>query len=293
MSVQWHVEEALQIENSFQNGFKQGCQSTGNLFILNSIIEKYEVKKRPLYISYMDFKSAFDYVNRHALLFKMLSEGFGGNLFQLLPSLFAKARRHVKWNNELGELFENTYGVLQGGVISPSLFKLYIEDMGVYFGDVAGVNMVDTNTNHFLQADDLILISETRTGLQSLLYRLELYCRRWHLILIVMKTKIMIYNQKYEVVREFDDFTFEGQSIDQIGSYEYLGVIVSNSGLWFSQHFDYVKEKASQAITSANIYILDKLSKAVFRFIFTLKYLIPIFGLSLNMQVRFGVPELR
>ena len=70
-----------------------------------------------------------------------------------------------------------------------------------------------------------------------------------------MNTKVMIYNQKYELVREFDDFTFEGQSIDQVGSYKYLGVILSNSGLWFSQHFEYVKEMASRAIISANIYI--------------------------------------
>ena len=44
-----------------------------------------------------------------------------------------------------------------------------------------------------------------------------------------MKTKVMIYNQKYEVVREFDDFTFKGQSIDQVGSYKYLGVILLQS----------------------------------------------------------------
>ena len=248
------VKEALQIETPFQNGFKQGCQSTDNLFILNSIIEKYEAKKRPLYISCVDFKSAFDYVNRHALLFKMLPQGFSGNLFQLLRSLFAKARSRVKWNNELGELFENTYVVLQGGVISPSLFKLCIEDMRVYFGDVAGVNIGDTNINHLLQAGELILISETRMGLQSLLNWLELYWRQWHLILNVMKTKVMIYNQKYEVVREFDDFAFEGQTIDQVGSYKYLGVILSYTGLRFSQHFDHVKEKASRAMISANIY---------------------------------------
>ena len=72
----------------------------------------------------------------------MLSQGFSGNLFQLLRSLFAKARSRVKWNNELGELFENTYGVLQGGVIRPSLFKWYIEDMQVYFGDLAVLSTV-------------------------------------------------------------------------------------------------------------------------------------------------------
>ena len=72
---------------------------------------------------------------------------------------------------------------------------------------------------------------------------------------IYLKPLLLQYNQKYEVVREFDDFTFENQSIDQVGSYKYLGVILSNSGLRFSQRFDYVKEKASRAIISANIYI--------------------------------------
>ena len=36
---------------------------------------------------------------------------------------------------------------------------------------------------------------------------------------------------------------------------KYLGVILSNSGLRFSRHFDYVNEKASRAIISANMYI--------------------------------------
>ena len=59
--------------------------------------------------------------------------------------------------------------VSSSGVISPLLFKLQIEDMVVYFGDVAGVNIWDTNMNHLLQADDIILISQIQTSLQSLL----------------------------------------------------------------------------------------------------------------------------
>ena len=249
------IKEALKLENPFQNGFKMGSQSTDNLFILNSILEKYEANKRPLYVCYVDFKSAFDYINRHALLFKLLSQGFHGKLFTLLRSLFSKSRCRVKWNNKLGELFENTYGVLQGGVISPSLFKLYIEDMRDYFGDVAGVNIGGTKVNHLLQADDLILMSETRTRLQLLLDRLDLYCRRWHLILNVSKTKSMIFYKKYEVIRCSEQFIFGNQPIEEVDHYKYLGIIISNGSKRFSQHFSYLKEKASRAIIAASIYI--------------------------------------
>ena len=204
---------------------------------------------------YVNFKSAFDVVNRHALLFKLISQGFDGKLFSLLRSLLKKARSCVKWNSELGELFRNTYGVLQGGVIGPSSFTLYIEDMREYFGDVAGVRIGDTNINHLLQADDLIIFFETGAGLQNLLQRLELYCRRWHLILNTDKTKAMIFNAKYEILRELNNYTFEKQVIDQVSSYKYLGVIVSNQGDRFSEHYSYLKDKTLHAIVAANIYI--------------------------------------
>ena len=114
----------------------------------------------------------------------------------------------VKWNSELGELFRNTCGVLQCGVISPWLFRLYIEDMQEYFCDVAGVVIGEKPVNHLLQIDDLALLSVTGTGLQSLPSRLELYCRRWHFIPNVNKTKAMIFNEKFEVVGGVGSFSF-------------------------------------------------------------------------------------
>ena len=95
--------------------------------------DKYHALKRPLFLCYVDFKSAFDYINRHALLFKLMTQGFTGKIFEILRDLFRKAKSRVKWNSKIGELFENTCGVLQGGTICPTLFNAYIEDMQLYF----------------------------------------------------------------------------------------------------------------------------------------------------------------
>lgn len=249
------VKDVLNLNDPYQNGFKQGVQSTDNLFILNSIIEKYEAKKAPLYICFVDFKSAFDHINRSALLYKLLTQGFHGKFFRILRSLFDNTKSRVKWDNQIGELFENVYGVLQGGVISPSLFKSYIDDMRQYLGDIAGVNIGESHTNHLLQADDLILLSETRAGLQKLLNRLHTYCKRWHISLNVTKTKVMIFNDKYSIVHTPESFTYDDENIDITDSYKYLGVIVSSAGKRYAQHFDYLKRKASRAIIAAKIYI--------------------------------------
>ena len=61
-----------------------------------------------------------------------------------MQDLFKKALSKVKWNMETSEMFDNIYGVLQGGVISPSLFKLYIDDLCQYLGGSTGVTVGGT-----------------------------------------------------------------------------------------------------------------------------------------------------
>ena len=151
--------------------------SPGKLFdsILNN---RLCFSKDVLQKDYMDYISDFDFFNRHALFFKLITHGFGGRLFEIIRDLFVKAKSRVKWDMELSEMFDNVYSVLQDGVIIISLFKLYIDGMCQYFHDISGVTIGNTSINHLLLADDLVLMSETSTGLQRLVNDLERYCRR-------------------------------------------------------------------------------------------------------------------
>ena len=83
---------------------------------------------------------------------------------------------------ETSEMFDNIYGVLQGGVISSSLFKLYIDDMCQYLGGSTGVTGGGILIYHLLFADDIVLMSETSIGLQRLIHKLEIYRHRWHIL---------------------------------------------------------------------------------------------------------------
>ena len=108
--------ESLQLEDPFQNGFKKDTPVTDNIFILNGIIEKYKACKKTLYICFVDFKSAFDVIDRQALLYKLQKQDIKGNFYRILRSMLTKAKSRVKWDSKIGELFNNLYGVLQGGV---------------------------------------------------------------------------------------------------------------------------------------------------------------------------------
>ena len=49
--------------------------------------------------------------------------------------------------------------------------------------------------NHLLFLDDLLLISETSSGLQNCLEQLGKYCNKWNLNVYISKTKAMIFSK--------------------------------------------------------------------------------------------------
>ena len=246
-----YIKSALNTEDPRQNGFKAQCSAVDNAFTLNGIINKYKLKKRPLYVCFVDLKSAFDNVDRRALLLKMLLQGIDGKYLKILKSMFDKAKSQVRWNNQLGEVFDNVKGVLQGGVTSPTLFKLFLEDLPKYLDISNGVKVGNTRVHYLLQADDLILISETGTGLQKLINGLNVYCKRWHLTVNLKKTKIMIFNKKYETGASHNVFYIDGDKIPETDRYDYLGITFTTSMGKFELNTQKICDKARRAIYAA------------------------------------------
>ena len=165
--------------------------------MLNGIIQKCKLNGRPLYACFVDFKSAFDFVNRSALLFKLYSNGVQGKFLQTLKSMFQNAQSRVKWGGKIGELFENAYGVLQGGVLSPTLFKLFLDFMTGYLNRNSGVGIGNIKIDYLLFADDLVLLSESPSGLQNLIYGVEKFCSQWHMLVNLTKTKVVLLNKRF------------------------------------------------------------------------------------------------
>ena len=61
--------------------------------------------------------------------------------FRIIKSMFSKAKYCGKWNSLVDDMFTNLCGVLHGGVISATLFKLFVEDKFEYFSHDHGINL--------------------------------------------------------------------------------------------------------------------------------------------------------
>lgn len=224
-------EEATYSTDPYQFGFRKGCRTSDNVFIIDTLISYQRSKKKPLFISFIDFSKAFDFVNRSFLYYKLMKQGYGGKLIKIIQSLFSNSSARVRWEGQLGSKIDSTFGVLQGGIISPKLFNLYLADMTDYLDHNHGITVNGTTFTHLLYADDLVLVSESASGMQVLLDNLEAYCKKWHLLVNSQKSKVMVLNARQRLINNAEqlNFTVCGQNLEIVNSYKYLGQIISNS----------------------------------------------------------------
>ena len=72
------LKGAIQVNIFNRNGFKHGARATDNDFLMNGLIDISSVRRRPLYVSYIEFKSAFDKITRTGLMYKSFMRGVSG-----------------------------------------------------------------------------------------------------------------------------------------------------------------------------------------------------------------------
>ncbi len=72
-----------------------------------------------------------------------------------------------------------------------------------------------------LYADDLTLMSHTPAGLQKQLDVLQAFCCERQLIVNVKKTKVVVFEARKSMCQAFQ---YEGEAIEQLNSFKYLGV---------------------------------------------------------------------
>ena len=165
--------------------------SDAHIIIYNLIKKKCHSQSSRIYSCFVDFKKAFDSVPRDLLLQKILDLGITGNVFNVIRHIYTTDKACVKMGQSRSDFFHLSIGVRQGCVLSSLLFNLFLSDLAKKF-DAVGDKLVLENlsVNALFWADDLILLAETKEGLDKLLKILEEYCIENHLMINTKKTNV-------------------------------------------------------------------------------------------------------
>ena len=135
----------------------------------------------------------------------------------------------VRWGNSLSPAFHVRNGVRQGGILSPLLFNVYMNDLSVLLNKCStGCPVGNHKVNHLMYADDLVLISSYSGSLQSLLSVCTDYGNDFDIMYNAKKSKAMIVKSKINNQHQFPVFHLCNQQLDVVDSIKYLGHIISN-----------------------------------------------------------------
>jgi len=77
----------------------------------------------------IDMQKAFDKMNNYALLLKLMNNYCPIALIKILDCGYSKVFAMVKWEYCIACLFQLTAGTRQGGLMSPALFAVFINDV--------------------------------------------------------------------------------------------------------------------------------------------------------------------
>ena len=145
--------------------------------------------------------------------------------------MYSKVYLGVCLPNGITQSFPSNIGLKQGCNLTPILFNIFINDLNEIFDKTfcQPAKIKNLTLNNLLYADDLLLVSETSSGLQNCLDRLQEYCDKWRLTVNIKKTKTMVVVRRQSSINQ-TSFTYRNNALDICKSYPYLGTIISHNG---------------------------------------------------------------
>ena len=216
------------LSSQLQFGFKPGLSTTMCTGVLKAVVSRYLHGGSNVYGCLIDASKAFDTVDHTILLDKLLARDLPAPVLRFLFGWYISQRLRVNWNGHNSEPFEVSRGVRQGGVLSPILFTLYIDDLLTELSHTnVGCYWDKMFAGAIAYADDITLLAPTPSALRKLLAVCETSGSSLKLKFNPEKTQCIRFGLRSSEV--CNTFKFCGKSIKCEKAVTHLGHILTEN----------------------------------------------------------------
>ena len=207
--------------SDLQFGYKQDHSTTQCTFVAMETVNYYLQGGSNVYSVLLDASKAFDRVE-YVKLFKLLiRKGACPLLSRLLVQSYIMQKLCVKWEGCVTESFSVTNGVKQGGVLSPVLFAVYMDELLLRLrGAGVGCRIGHTFVGALCYADDLQLLAPTRHALKAMLLICEQYSSEYMVKFNAGKSRLLVFGDDNPGCLTF---MLNGKIIPRVKSEKHLG----------------------------------------------------------------------
>ena len=221
-----------------QTGYRKHRSTEDQLALIAQEIENAFQEKKKVVAVFFDLTKAFDKVWREGLLLKVLQSQVS-RMYKWIRCYLQDRSARVKLDGYMSESVKMREGVPQGGVISPTLFLLYINNI---------TTILPRHVSNTLHADDLAVWSAAdhttfaTYRIQEAVTRIQQWTDEWGLQISNIKTQATIFT--LATLKEKITLKLGDRTLPQVETPIFLGVKLDPRLSWKPQ----IDEMATKGI---------------------------------------------
>jgi ribonuclease HI len=225
-----------------QSAFRKHRSTEDQTTYLAQEIEDAFQKKSKLLATFFDLTKAFDKVWKEGLMLKLVQKGVQSKMLQWIQNFLHGRHARVKLQGRKSKMVNITEGVPQGGVLSPTLFIIFIDDLPKIFTPYI---------HRALHADDLAIWTQseytgvTKVRMQEAINKVEEWAKTWGVQINKSKTITTLFSlstkpENYTLMLDNTPLPKENNPV-------YLGLKFDQKLTWGS-HIEDTERKATRRL---------------------------------------------
>lgn len=267
-------EEALALSD-IQGGFRSGYSCVSHALTLHDCINS-----GVSHVAYLDLTAAYDRVPLANLARKLMDRGMRRTLVKVIMALFVGCSSQIAINGRLTPPFERRRGLMQGSLLSPTLFNVFIDELPRGLEQAQGSRRLVPPA--LFLADDIALLAFSSTELEEKIQLVQAWCAARGMCINAAKSGVIINEELTRKRRELTrDLTLTGSDagptrtgqelidprlrfsdealaspthvagIPLVDRYEYLGFCMDGNGINLERNYEKCLDKTRAVISMA------------------------------------------